>query len=671
MVATATMQQPDVANQLPNDSEAPIAIVGNGPSGMQCLVQLRRLGVRTPILLFGKERWAPYDRVKLSSFLAGSASFDSLSNLPDEINDDVAHYVGREVIAIDTSAKTLLDSVGESHRFSRLVLALGSHAYIPNIPGTQLAGVFRFRDMADAHALMARTTRSRHTVVIGGGLLGIEAARGLCRFHTDVTLIQHSERLMNRQLDAEAAAIVHHALEGEGVRVRLQTPIKSIGGRDRVEYVLLANGERVLCDSVVFATGISPNRELADKAGIRIAQGIRVDEHMCTSCADIYAVGECAQFGDHISGLVAPGLHQARVAAAHIAGAAEVYTPVADTTWLKVLSLEVFSAGEFREESRFRVHRTAVYRNRSKGLYRRIMMRGGRVVGVVSIGDWVDRAQVMTLLREKRRIFPWHVLRFYLTGNTSAESYSNRVESWPGTAVVCQCKSISRGEISTVLQNIGVYDAVEKKEYIQKITGAGTVCGGCDALLENLCGAPAEATRQVPGAKILGVVGTLTAIFMALSFLHPMPSVATHIAEQSMFEVWSRDSLLRQVSGYGLLSASLLALLLSLRKRISNFSFGSFSSWRTVHSVIGLSAVLLLLWHTGFSLGEKLNRWLMTSYLMVLGWGGLVALLALAESKISGVWPANLRRKMTWIHIIVLWPVPILLGFHILMAYYF
>lgn len=158
---------------------------------------------------------------------------------------------------------------------------------------------------------------------------------------------------------------------------------------------------------------------------------------------------------------------------------------------------------------------------------------------------------------------------------------------------------------------------------------------------------------------------------MALSFLHPMPSVATHIAEQSMFEVWSRDSLLRQVSGYGLLSASLLALLLSLRKRISNFSFGSFSSWRTVHSVIGLSAVLLLLWHTGFSLGEKLNRWLMTSYLMVLGWGGLVALLALAESKISGVWPANLRRKMTWIHIIVLWPVPILLGFHILMAYYF
>ncbi|MDF1781312.1 MAG: FAD-dependent oxidoreductase [Alcanivoracaceae bacterium] len=671
MVATATMQQPDVANQLPNDSESPIVIVGNGPSGMQCLVQLRRLGVRTPILLFGKERWAPYDRVKLSSFLAGSASFDSLSNLPEEINDDVVHYVGREIIAIDASAKTVSDNVGETHCFSRLVLALGSRAYIPNLPGTQLAGVFRFRDMADAHALMARTTRSRHTVVIGGGLLGIEAARGLCRFHTDVTLIQHSERLMNRQLDAEAASIVHHALEGEGVRVLLQTPIKSIGGRDRVEHVLLANGEKIHCDSVVFATGISPNRELADQAGVRIAQGVRVDEHMCTSLADIYAVGECAQFGDHISGLVAPGLHQARIAAAHIAGNAEAYAPVADTTWLKVLSLEVFSAGEFREESRFRIHRTAVFRNRSKGLYRRIMMRGGRVVGVVSIGEWPERAQAMTLLRENRRIFPWHILRFYLTGKTSAESNSHHVENWPSTAIVCQCKSISRGEMSTVLQRFALHDAAERKDHIQKVTGAGTVCGGCDALLDNLCGAPTEAKRQVPGAKVLGVVGMLTALFMGLSFLQPMPSVATAIADQSMFEMWSRDSLLRQISGYGLLSASLLTLFLSLRKRVPILSLGAFSSWRMVHSVVGLCAVLLLLWHTGFSLGQNLNRWLMTSYLMVLGWGGMVALLALAESTFAGRWPANWRRRMTWLHIIVFWPVPVLLGFHILSVYYF
>lgn len=667
MVATATQQLPIMPSPTLSNADEAIVIVGNGPSGMQCLVQLRRLGVRTPILLFGKEHWAPYDRVKLSSFLAGVASFDSLANLPAEVDDNVAHYVGREVVSVCTDSSTLLDSTGSVHRYSKLILALGSRAYVPATPGAELSGVFRFRDMTDAHALIARTVRSRHTVVIGGGLLGIEAARGLCRLNTIVTLVQHSEGLMNRQLDAEAAEIVRCALEKQGVAVRLKTSVKAIGGNGRVEHVVFANSEdgsseTLLCDSVVFATGISPNRELANHAGIRVAQGVRVDEHMCTSHTNIYAIGECAQYGEHISGLVAPGLQQARVAAAHIAGKQEVYAPMADTTWLKVLSLEVFSAGEFRDEDRFRIHRSLVFRDTKSGVYRRIMLRAGRVIGIVSIGEWSQRAQVLGLLRNNRRLLPWQVLRFLLRGDIASESSHSSVSSWPQTTVICQCKSLTHADLRRALPTCAG-SVVELK----KITGAGTVCGGCEPLLQNLCGSAEPVQRQVPGAKILAIVALLTVVVLAVAFTQPLPVVADSVANQSLFEHWSRDSWLRKISGYGLLTVSVLAMLLPLRKRIPLLSFGSFSSWRIAHTLVGLFSVGILLWHTGFEMGENLNRWLMTSYLLVIGWGALVAFLAVVESRFAGQW----RRYSGWIHLLVFWPVPLLLSFHILAAYFF
>lgn len=666
MTATASRQQPDVAERMPDYRATPIVIVGNGPSGMQCLVQLRRLGVRTPIILFGKEAWAPYDRVKLSSFLAGTTSFDALSNLPPEVEDNVSHYVGRAITHIDSNSHQVIDSTGESHCFSKLVLALGSRAYVPNIPGTELSGVFRFRDLSDAHALMARTLRSRHTVVIGGGLLGIEAARALRRFNTDVTLVQHSEWLMNRQLDAEAAGIVRYALESEGVRVRVQASVREISGNGRVESVLLNSGEHISCDSVVFATGIAPNRQLGESCGLRTAQGIRVDENMCTSASDIYAIGECAQFGERISGLVAPGLQQARVAAAHIAGQSEAYAPSADTTWLKVLALEVFSAGQFREEERFHIHQSLVYRNRNSGIYRRLMLRAGRVVGVVSIGEWPQRTQVLNLLRDSRRVLPWQLLRFVITGDLQGSAALGPVSNWPASTIVCQCKSLTRGQLSEQFA-AGHTNVVA----LQKMTGAGTVCGGCEPLIENICGGTASAQRKVPGATPLAIIALLTLIALAVSWSQPMPGISLDVVGQSLFERWSRDSWLRKVSGFVLLGGSAVAMLLSLRKRVSWLAFGSFSAWRIAHTILGLATVGILLWHTGFSLGENLNRWLMISFLLVLGWGALAALLALAEAKLAAQWPVAVRRQASWVHIFVFWPVPVLLGFHVLSAYFF
>ena len=197
------------------------------------------------------------------------------------------------------------------------------------------------------------------------------------------------------------------------------------------------------------------------------------------------------------------------------------------------------------------------------------------------------------------------------------------------------------------------------------------MCGGCDPLLENLCGNVSSVQRHVPGAVPLSLIALLTLIALAISWQQPVPGISDTVAGEGLFEQWSRDGWLRQISGFFLLGGSVLAMLMSLRKRISWLSFGGFSGWRIAHAVIGLVTVFALLWHTGFSLGENLNRWLMVSFLLVLTMGGLAALLAIAEARIPARWPAAVRRQSTWLHILVFWPVPVLLGFHILSAYFF
>lgn len=644
------------------ETAEPIIIVGNGPAGMQCLVELRRRGVTTPVKLFGAEHWAPYDRVKLSTFLSGSTGFDDLTNLPAELDDSVEHLVGRSITGISPARRWVEDALGQRHHYSRLVLALGSDAHIPSIPGTGLSGVLRFRDMDDAQALMARRLRSTHTVVIGGGLLGIEAAHGLCRFGTRVTLIQHADRLMNRQLDSDAANMVADSLRDAGVDVRLNTSVRSIAGSERVDAVVLADGTELSCDTVVFATGIAPRTELARKAGLKVANGIRVSASMQTSDPNIYAVGECAQFQDQVCGLVMPALQQARVAAGCLAGSHDSYTPVADSTWLKVLSLEVFSAGRFADEERGMVHRTLVYRDADAGIYRALMLRTGRLVGVVSVGAWPERQQILNRIADGRRLMPWELLRFRFTGEL-AEGGAGEVSEWPAATVICQCRGLSRGQLQGFLG-----DSCDTVTLMNR-SGAGTVCGGCEPLLESLCSGGAATARKVPGGTPLAIVSAIAATLMALAFWLPSPAPARSVLDISLFEQFSRNGLWRQWSGYAVLAASGLLLLMSLKKRFPKVPMGGFSGWRVAHAVLGLAALLLLYWHTGFSLGENLNRWLMLSFIGTALVGITAALLTRLQAAMKGVgW---LRQGTTWLHILVCWPLPALLIFHIVSAYYF
>ncbi|PNE01690.1 nitrite reductase [Alcanivorax sp. MD8A] len=658
MEARRYQPQPQVPE---SEVQAPLIIVGNGPAGIQCLVELRRRGQTTPVKLFGAEPWAPYDRVKLSTFLSGSTGFDDLTNLPAELDDSVEHLVGRPVTGINPSRRWVEDALGQRHPYSKLVLALGSDAHIPSIPGTDLSGVLRFRDMADAQALMARRLRSTHTVVIGGGLLGIEAAHGLCRFGTRVTLIQHADRLMNRQLDSEAASLVAGSLSESGVDVRLQTSVRRIEGSQRVESVVLADGTVLLCDTVVFATGIAPRTALARKAGLTVASGIRVNASMQTSNPDIYAVGECAQFQEQVCGLVMPALQQARVAAANLAGSQDSYTPVADSTWLKVMALEVFSAGRFIDEERGLVHQTLVYRQAEKGLYRALMLRTHRLVGVVSVGPWPERQQILNRIADGRRLLPWEIWRFRLSGTLAGGPAP--VGQWPASTVVCQCRGLNRGQLQTFMgEGCDTFTLKQR-------SGAGTVCGGCEPLLDSLCQGGMARARSVPGGTALAILSVMAALLLALAFWLPSPALSSSVQSQSLFEQFSRNGEWRQWSGYGVLGASVLLLLMSLKKRFPKVPMGGFSGWRIAHAAIGSLALALLYWHTGFSLGENLNRWLMLSFIGVAIAGIGAALLTRFQAALPGL--DGLRQGSTWLHILVCWPLPVLLIFHIVSAYYF
>ena len=356
-----------------------------------------------------------------------------------------------------------------------------------------------------------------------------------------------------------------------------------------------------------------------------------------------------------------PALQQARVAAANLAGSQDSYTPVADSTWLKVMALEVFSAGRFIDEERGLVHQTLVYRQVEKGLYRALMLRTHRLVGVVSVGPWPERQQILNRIADGRRLLPWEIWRFRLSGTLAGGPAP--VGQWPASTVVCQCRGLNRGQLQTFMgEGCDTFTLKQR-------SGAGTVCGGCEPLLDSLCQGGMARARSVPGGTALAILSAMAALLLALAFWLPSPGLSSSVQSQSLFEQFSRNGEWRQWSGYGVLGASLLLLLMSLKKRFPKVPMGGFSGWRIAHAAIGSLALALLYWHTGFSLGENLNRWLMLSFIGVAIAGIGAALLTRFQAALPGL--DGLRQGSTWLHILVCWPLPVLLIFHIVSAYYF
>lgn len=637
-------------------------VVGAGPVGIRIVQELHRRAPALPIVLYGEEPSEPYNRVRLSAFLSGEADWRALTRdlkLPDDRNIEVRF--GCAVTEIDCEARRVRDATGAACFYSHLVLATGSRPHVPDIPGIRVPGVYTFRDISDAQKLLARRVRSRRTVVLGGGLLGLEAARAMQRFNTEVCVVEHYARLMMRQLDERAAGHLLQHVKALGIEVILNDGARRVLGEAAVAGVQLRSERTIACDTVLVATGIRPAVELARGAGLHVGRGIRVDDRMLTSDPHIYAVGECAEHRGRVYGIVAPGFEQAAVVAHTIAGGKANYRGSIMAARLKVLDLPVFSIGTATEEELPDFGREWRYGQGS--LYRKLVTWRGELVGAVTVGDSEDLGRLQEAVLRRRRVWPWQLWRFLRTGSLWPRTERTSVATWPATATVCNCTGVTRGALAAAIAG-----GCTTTETVSARTGAATVCGSCRPLLAELIGSvgalvPARGAYVVLGGAVAALLGALAIALFAMPYAE-----SVQLAWQ--WDVMWRDSFWKQTSGFTVMGLAAVALLLSLRKRMRRFAWGEFPLWRALHVLLGALTLAALAVHTGGRLGSNLNRGLMVSFLVLVVLGAAAGAVIALEHRL-GARAAALRRTWLWGHILLFWPIPLLLTLHVLKTYYF
>jgi nitrite reductase (NADH) large subunit len=357
----------------------------------------RALG-RYAVAVIGDEPRLAYNRVLLSSVLAGEIGSQELELQPAAWWRDrgVTLSYGRAATSVDLQSRRVVLADGRLVPFSKLVFATGSQPLRLDIPGANLPGVHTFRDSRDVDLLLRLASAQRRVVVIGGGLLGLEAAYGLAKAGAPVTLVHLMERLMERQLDAPAAALLKRLVEEKGIDVRLNASTRAILGEGAVRGIELADGTHIAADAVIFAAGIRPNAALAQSAGLKVNRGIVVDDQLATSAAGVYALGECAEHRGICYGLVEPAYEQAKVLAAHLAGRRATYAGSVLSTNLKVSGVNVFSAGEFVGGAGTEA---IVLSDVRQATYKKLVIADGRLIGATLIGDTQDALWYLELIR--------------------------------------------------------------------------------------------------------------------------------------------------------------------------------------------------------------------------------------------------------------------------------
>ena len=382
-----------------------LVVIGNGMAGMRTVEELHKLAPDLyDITVFGAEPHGNYNRILLSPLLAGDKQVADIMLHTREwyAQHQINLHAGDPVVEIDRQRRMVRSRAGVEVAYDRLLLATGSSPFIIPVPGHDLPGVIAFRDLEDVETMLQAARTHRHAVVIGGGLLGLEAANGLLRQGMIVTVVHVCDSLMERQLDKSAALLLKQALERKGMNFLLAASTSEIIGTERVSAVRFADGTEIAADLVVMAVGVRPNIGLAQQAGLHCERAIVVDDTLQTYDPRIYAVGECVQHRSATFGLVAPIWEQARVCGAHLAGAGHRrYVQQATATKLKVTGVDLYSAGDFigadgSEE--------LVMRDPRRGIYKRLVLQANLIVGAVLVGDVKDGPWYFDLIQRRTDI---------------------------------------------------------------------------------------------------------------------------------------------------------------------------------------------------------------------------------------------------------------------------
>ncbi len=460
-----------------------LVLVGNGMAGVRTLEELLKL---TPemydITVFGAEPHPNYNRIMLSPVLAGEKTIDDII-LNDRAwyeDNGITLHSGDPVVEIDRINRKVVAASGMEVAYDRLLLATGSNPFIIPVPGSDLPGVIGFRDIADVDAMLAAAKTGKKAVVIGGGLLGLEAANGLMLNGMDVTVVHLMDILMERQLDKVAAGMLRQSLEEKGMKFLMQAQTAEILGDDKVKGLGFADGSEIEADLVVMAVGIRPAMELAQKAGLYCERGLVVNDTMQTYDPRIYSVGECVQHRGECYGLVAPLFEQAKVAANHLAklGIAR-YEGSVTSTKLKVTGIDLFSAGEFNEEEG---DETLVLQDPAQNVYKKLVVRDNQIKGAVMFGDTMDGTWYFQLLREGTDIsgFRNSILFGQHDLGDAGHGDETRVAALSNDAEICGCNGVTKGDIVDAIQTKGLFTLDDVRAH----TKASASCGSCTGLVE-------------------------------------------------------------------------------------------------------------------------------------------------------------------------------------------
>ncbi len=475
-----------------------LVVVGNGMAAMRTVEELLKLdgGALYRITVFGAEPHPNYNRIMLSSVLAGDKTVDEIVINTREwyAENGITLITDDPVVKIDREAKAVTARSGKVVGYDRLLIATGSKPLAPPIPGLNLPGVCAFRDIADVDKMLEAAQTQKRAVVIGGGLLGLEAAWGLKKRGMSVALVHLMPTLMERQLDAPAGQMLQRDLDRRGIAFFTSGQTEEITGTERAEGVQLADGRFIPADLVVLAIGIRPNIDLAKACDLQIGRGIIVFDDMRTSDPDIFAVGECVEHRGQVFGLVAPLWDQAKVCAAHLAGdSTAVFTSQALATSLKITGIDVFSAGALTAADASDDEITL--RDDARGLYKKVVLRDGKLVGAVLYGDVGDGQWYLQLMREKKDISE---LRERLVfGRAIAEAGSGApvgpdFAAMPDDTQICGCNGVSKGTICKTIREKQLTSLADVRAY----TKASASCGQCTSQVEGLLAFVTGASKQ-------------------------------------------------------------------------------------------------------------------------------------------------------------------------------
>jgi nitrite reductase (NADH) large subunit len=473
-----------MAAKLPKQKQD-LVVIGNGMAGMRTVEELLKIddGLFN-ITVCGSEPYGNYNRIMLSPLLAGEKELDEIMINTREWYDanGITLHAGDPVTGIDRLRRMVQTESGQELPYDRMLIATGSTPFMIPVPGNDLDGVITFRDVEDVNGMLAAAQQHSQAVVIGGGLLGLEAANGLMKQGMDVTVVNLTDALMERQLDAPAGGMLQQSLAERGMKFRMGTQTEAILGDERVTGVRFADGEELPADLVVMAAGIRPNADLAQSAGLYCEKGVVVNDTMQTYDPRIYAVGACVQHRDTTYGLVAPLWDQAKVCATHLAEVGTGrYQGSMTSTKLKVTGIDLFSAGEFTGDAETE---DLVFQDPNRGIYKRLVLKNDRIAGVVLYGDTADGNWYFQLMKDGTDISDMRDRllfgRAYAEGG--AAGGGDGVALMADDEQVCDCNGVCKGDIVNAINEHGLKSAGA----VAKQTKAGTSCGSCKDVVAQL-----------------------------------------------------------------------------------------------------------------------------------------------------------------------------------------